>query len=624
MMHSHHCKVGRIIATASLGLCFLTLSGSARADFLTANWVCGSGDWNDLSCWSFVNADPNQTPTMDDLAVANLVFSDNTDRVITRSVHAPELYYTSIDSTGSGTTTLVHTGGIVGAGGLPTTHEVGVQGTGTLIQTGGSIIGSIYFGLNPGSHGTFDLVGGVTNTFEGIAYVGYGGSGLVNQSDGLLDSMQLIIGDQAGSNGTYNLSGGRINMAYNGEHDISWIGRAGTGTFNQTGGTHEVQTGIIVGGTETGHGTYNLHDGVARSLQAVIIGDEGEGLFVQTGGTLEVSGGTTINYSPTYPVGLLIGNGANGQGTYNLIDGAFTPSSYFYNDVTVGNEGRGVINQFGGTFDIANCTISQGAGCETYYGTGTLNLAKQAGSTGTFNLVGGTTVTNGINVGIGGDGVFNQLGGSNEIKGTLAIANPTQGGTGVYTLKGGTLAAENIVVSKDGTFNFDGGSVTTDLFANAGKVALGDPAVDTTIIGNYAQLSSGILQLGADYTPSGAIEYNRLDVTQMAILGGTLDFSFDLDPGAYADGLAQTLYEFDLFSADTILGEFDFLQLPDLGVLDPLYDWDVSYLLNDFGTDYVRLSMVRTPSAVPEPSTLLLLLPGLVGMGVAGRRLRTV
>ena len=80
------------------------------------------------------------------------------------------------------------------------------------------------------------------------------------------------------------------------------------------------------------------------------------------------------------------------------------------------------------------------------------------------------------------------------------------------------------------------------------------------------------------------------------------------------------MLQFDVISADTILGEFDGLDLPDLGALDPFYDWQVSYVLNDFDTDYVRVSMVSTGNtAVPEPSTLLLMLSGLAGIGFSRR-----
>lgn len=617
-------QAGSTISAAICSLLLFALSGRAYSH-TSADWICGSGNWTDISCWNFPDSDPNYTPTLGDLLDARLIFSDNVDRVIVRSFDEDAPYYyqmsdTKIDATGSGTATLIHASGNAGqynSGG----NTVGINGSGTLIQTGGTMLGAIKLGINAGSSGTYNLINGRAGDSQSWVLVGAKGNGLVNQSGGRITAASMTIGLEEGGNGTYNLTNGILLMSEAGFSDISWIGYAGKGTFNQYGGQHRASTGFILGGTESGQGTYNMNGGSAIAEQVLIVGDEGMGRFTQTGGDVSVLDGPIGDYPP----GLVIGNGQNGHGTYNLIDGTLALSSYALIDATIGNEGTGVFNQFGGSFIIEDCPSSDSSDCDTFFGTGSVNIAKQAGSQGTFNLAGGTTVSNGVNVGIGGEGVFNQLGGSNEIRGTLAVANASQNGTGVYNLKGGTLEADNVVVSHNGVFNYDGGSVTTDLFANGGRVTLGDPAVDTTIDGNFAQLPSGTLALAASYTSSGTFVYDRLDVTQLAILGGTLDFSWDLDVGDLAYGLGDdeidsALFSFDLLSADTLLGEFDFLELPDLGVLDPLYDWNVSYLLNDLGTDYVRLSMVRTPSAVPEPSTLLLLLPGLAGLGLAGRR----
>jgi hypothetical protein len=69
---------------------------------------------------------------------------------------------------------------------------------------------------------------------------------------------------------------------------------------------------------------------------------------------------------------------------------------------------------------------------------------------------------------------------------------------------------------------------------------------------------------------------------------------------------------------------FDLIELPDPGDLDPFCDWKVSYLLNDFDTDYLRLNMVYIGGTVPKPSTLLLLIPGLATLGFARRKASTL
>ena len=640
-------KLGSIV---SGGLAMVLATGQAFS--LTGTWICDSGAWEDPACWSYSGVGseyPDVTPEMMD--EAQLLSSDDIDRVVTRSTpHDPTSYrneypdYMTIDATGSGTMTLVQTAGTSG-GYTWGNFIVGDTGTGTLEQRGGVIYSSLTLGRQTGSSGTYRLIGGqIVSEYDLI--VGDSGNGLVEQSGGVANFNLMRIGNQAGSTGTYTMTDGTLIMAYNAQADISWIGRAGNGTFNQSGGSHRAATGMVVGAQEGGQGTYNMSGGQAKADQFLTVGDEGTGIFSQTGGVVRITGDF---YSDQYSRrGLTLGYSHQGQGTYNLIDGTLTSGGAYYSDgngnvtpvttpyinVDVGNAGTGVFNQSGGLLDLTVCLDPEACNYDSKHfpdADGAVNLAVQTGSIGTYNMTGGSAITNGVNVGIGGQGTFNQSGGSQIVKGTLAVADDTAGGSGVYTLSGGTLNAQNIVVNENGSFNYDGGSVTARQFTNGGTVALHNPAVDTLINGKYTQLATGILQLEGEWSLLDGLDYSRLDVRDTALLGGTLDFSLDFDLGGYTpdwsngDPLGLSLLQFDLFSAESILGTFDLIELPDLGDLDPFYDWKVSYLLNDFDTDYLRLSMVYTGgTAVPEPSTLLMLIPGLAMMGFARRKTSTM
>ena len=89
--------------------------------------------------------------------------------------------------------------------------------------------------------------------------------------------LQVSNGDAAGS-GTYNL-GGTGSLTASSEY----IGYSGTGTFNQTGGTNTVSYQLIVGQNPGSSGTYNLNDGTLSGAQ--YIGRFGIGTFTQNGGT---------------------------------------------------------------------------------------------------------------------------------------------------------------------------------------------------------------------------------------------------------------------------------------------------------------------------------------------------
>ena len=77
----------------------------------------------------------------------------------------------------------------------------------------------------------------------------------------------FYIGQNAGSNGTYNLNGGQLNMGW------EYVGYSGTGTVTQTGGTL-TQNGsyFALGENAGGVGTYSLSGSGLVSVENIIIG----------------------------------------------------------------------------------------------------------------------------------------------------------------------------------------------------------------------------------------------------------------------------------------------------------------------------------------------------------------
>ena len=85
-------------------------------------------------------------------------------------------------------------------------------------------------------------------------YVGFSGTGSFTQSGGTnsISSNSFYLGYNAGSSGTYSLSGGQLSASY------EYVGYSGTGTFTQSGGTNSISYYLYLGYNAGGSGTYSL------------------------------------------------------------------------------------------------------------------------------------------------------------------------------------------------------------------------------------------------------------------------------------------------------------------------------------------------------------------------------
>src|SRR5205807_6840038 len=119
--------------------------------------------------------------------------------------------------------------------------NVGVNGSGTVTQSGGtlSFFGNAFakglvLGQNFGGNGTYNLQSGSLNLGSLNTFVGYAGSGVFNQSGGSHGANTLYLGffgppsSGPAANGIYNLSGGTLRVTFEN------IGQNGNGTFNQS------------------------------------------------------------------------------------------------------------------------------------------------------------------------------------------------------------------------------------------------------------------------------------------------------------------------------------------------------------------------------------------------------
>ena len=122
--------------------------------------------------------------------------------------------------------------------------SVGYSGTGSFAQSGGT--NCIGFWLNlgnqAGGYGAYNLSGSglllVDSVLDCQENVGLSGTGSFMQTGGTNICSYLAIGEYAGSSGTYSLSGGYLSVGFSSQPTQENVGDSGKGVFTQTGGTN--------------------------------------------------------------------------------------------------------------------------------------------------------------------------------------------------------------------------------------------------------------------------------------------------------------------------------------------------------------------------------------------------
>ena len=339
--------------------------------------------------------------------------------------------------------------------------------TGSLTQSAGALSvnpgGFFYLGNGAGSSGTYTLSGSGSSVSAGATYVGYGGTGTVNQTGGSFttNNHALYLGADAGGNGTYNLSGSGSSLSTG----SVLVGRFGAGTVNQTGGSFTTNGNPLYLSANVGSsGTYTLSGG-SLSTGVTYVGVSATGTFNQSGGSFTNGG-------------LYLGSNPGSSGTYTLSGGTLTTGRTQVGD---GNN-VGVFTQTGGT-----------------HTAGTLSLTGYStGSRGTYTLAGGT-----LNVG--------QVTSGDDSSSTV--------GTSTFHFNGGTLQASASSAS------FFGNLTTADVRTGGAKIdtqaynvtvaqallhdpTSGAPATD----GGLTKLGSGTLTLTGtnSYTGNTAVNAGRI------------------------------------------------------------------------------------------------------------------
>ena len=540
------------------------------------------------------------------------------------------------------------------SGGQVTTHSgcIGKTGSARFVQTGGavSLSGQLLMGETAGSSGRYELsLGQLT---AGSLVVGSVGGGTFVQTGGSVSSASdLILGRFSGSSGRYELSGGtlapdRVRLADGGTGTLVISGSGqldvnrsmeigasdGQGTVEQTGGTVVIRGRHLTLGTDifTSAGTWNLSGGTHTMLGEplyvyngsynvsgtgqfsgtnVNLRSSGDG-FEATVGNFNQSGGTTAISEQ-----LTIGSSDWAEKTprYTLSDGTLTAAK-----ALVGGEGAGLLQQTGGSADIADLSVAANGRYEMFGGS--LSAAK---------------LTNGGQFAFGGGGItaptfINTGTATLSGMGTRAIAGNVAN-AGAITVH--TAASFDGVFTNTGTLDTDAVALTFDnlLLGPAGYVhsaagavySVSGDFINHSVAADAWETAGADLQLvgsgshllalaGAD---RGVHGYSDNFAWRSLVLGtgGSLELQDgNATPGAalyvgrfiLSDGLSQIAqihgHGFDIY--------YDPVQP------DNIYLGGRTYDLPDGGK--------LIPTAVPEPATIWGLLTFLGGMAaLAGRRL---
>ena len=330
------------------------------------------------------------------------------------------------------------------------TEVIGYDGDGDFIQSGGTntLIAKLLVGYNNGSTSSYTQTAGTTHV------------------NGDLD-----LGFESGATGTYNLSG-TGSLTVSAEH----LAYAGSGNFNQSGGTHSVGD-LAVGVYSGSQGIYTQSGGTLNVGNLVNLA--GHSTFNLDGGTLNLTGSTLA-------VDVFrIGNAPGSNGSFASAAG----QTLTVGEAIIGNAGQGLLTQNGGTHQFTN----------------SLTLGAASGSEGHYILnQGGLSVAGVEAIGTaGGNGFFSQTGGEHQAQSLYF------GRKGSYALADGTLRVTTAMVNS-GKFFLSGGrvigAVTNDKDGLL-EVVAGQPVFAARVV-NHGQLklNESITTFDEGLTNKGTID----------------------------------------------------------------------------------------------------------------------
>jgi len=220
-------------------------------------------------------------------------------------------------------------------------------GTAHITQVG-EVCDYLSLGNEPGQSGTVQLSGTGQLSAWDEEYIGRGGTGTFTQSGGTNTvNGRLYLGYNPGSEGRYELSDGQLSA----RRECIGYAYGGINTFTQSGGTNTVDRDLWLGDVSGSQGRYELSGTGELSAYNEYIGRDGAGTFTQSGGTNTVEGDLWLGWL------------SHSEGRYQLSN---TGQLSVY-DEHIGRVGTGTFTQTGGTHTVQSCTLGYWSGSSGTY-----------------------------------------------------------------------------------------------------------------------------------------------------------------------------------------------------------------------------------------------------------------